>query len=288
MMSQKRIKEFLDITLGVTLLSLGFYFFLLPLNLVIGGMMGLAVIIEYFIPISTSVFLFIANIALLVVGYMALGKNFFLKTIYGTLLMPVIIFILEHLASPDLILGSIEQNPLLIASLGGSLGVGIGLGLAIRNGATTGGIDVVQNIIHKFMHVPFSTAMYATDGVIVAAGMLVFGIERGIYAIASIYLIGYIIDLVSIKGRRGRTAYIITEKADIIKEAIFSEIDRGVTIIDAVGGYSNTPKKMLICTLNQREYYQLKRLVEERDKNAFMIIGSTKEVVGKGFSIEEV
>lgn len=280
MINQKRL-ELIEITAGVTLLSLGFYFFLLPLGLVIGGVMGVAVILKDTIPVS--IFMYIANTVLLFIGLIFLGKKFFIKTIYATLLSPSIIFVLELLIPNDYFMKFMTESPLLIGALFGGLFVGVGLGVVVRNNATTGGIDIVQRIMNKLLHIPFSTAMYLTDGVIIFIAMLI-DFQLGLYAVASMILSAILVDRFAIEGKSGYTVFIVTDFPRAIQDKIYEKIDRGITKVKVVGGYSNQEKEMIICTVERRELYYFKVVIKEADPKAFTFVTKTKEAIGYGFS----
>lgn len=285
-MIKKWMYEYSQIVFGVTIMTLGFYFFLLPENLVIGGVMGLAVIFKA--QINPSIFLYIVNTGLLFTGLLVLGKDFFLKTVFGSLASPTIIFILESLNISEFwIMNEITESRLLIASMGGAILVGAGLGIVFRVGGTTGGMDVLQSIIHKKVHIPYQIIFYFTDGLVVVLSLFVFkDVELFIYAVASVFLISIIVDNVSIKGRAGQTIFVITHKPDLIKQAIYDTIDRGCTLIESEGGFSGTKSKMVICTMRNREVNKMRSVIERIDPEAFTFMTDTKEAVGRGFSKE--
>lgn len=283
-MQRNLVIEYFQITLGVILMTLGFYYFLLPMNLVIGGVMGLAVIFQKFI--NPSYFMYIINIALLILGLWLLGKSFFVKTIFGTIASPTIVLILDLLGADQFfIINQFSDSKMLLASISGSILVGFGLGIVFRNNATTGGIDVLQTILHKKLHYPYNVVFYATDGAVILLGLLYFqNAENFIYGLAAIFITSYVISNVSIKGRAGQTMFIITKNPELIRDTIYEHIDRGVTIIDAQGGYSKEAKKMLVCTMSQRELNMMRELIEIVDQDAFTFMTQTKEAVGRGFS----
>lgn len=285
-MIKKIVSEYSQIAFGVTIMTLGFYYFLLPENLVIGGTMGLAVLFKD--QINPSIFLYIVNTALLIVGLVILGKDFFLKTVFGTLASPTILFILELIGSDEAwIMNQITDSKLLIAAVSGSILVGVGLGVVFRFGGTTGGMDVVQSIIHKKLHIPYQFIFFFTDGLVVLLSLIFFkNIELFIYAVASVFLISIIVDNVSIKGRAGQTIFVITKKPELIKQAIYDTIDRGCTLIDAEGGFSGIKSKMVICTMRNREVNKMRSVIERIDSEAFTFMTDTKEAVGRGFSKE--
>ena len=280
-MMRPRIKETFEIGLGTILLSLGFYFFLLPESLVIGGVMGIAVFLADIVPVST--FVLIANVILLLIGLVVLGRAFFMKTLYASLLSPLVLFILELTVRNDIITSQLQESPLLISTLFGGLLVGVGLGLVLRNNGTTGGIDVIQNIAHRYLHVPFSTAMYVSDGTIILIATLI-DVELGLYALFAMIISGYVIDRIAIEGRSGYTAFVVTDDGERVKEEIYKRLDRGVTDVRVKGGYSKADKDMLVCTVDRRQLYVFKRLIRTTDPDAFTFVTRTKEALGRGFS----
>lgn len=184
-------------------------------------------------------------------------------------------------------MNQLTESKLLIAAVSGSILVGSGLGIVFRFGGTTGGMDVLQSIIHKKLHIPYQIIFYFTDGLVVVLSLIFFrDIELFIYAVASVFLISIIVDNVSIKGRAGQTIFVITKKPDLIKQAIYDTIDRGCTLIDSEGGFSGHKSKMVICTMRNREVNKMRSVIERIDPEAFTFMTDTKEAVGRGFSKE--
>jgi len=283
-MDKAKIREVLEITLGVVLLSFGFYFFLLPLNLITGGVMGISVLVQDYIPVSA--FIFITNAALLLLGLIFLGRVFFMKTIFATILSPAIIWVFEKTVDPNIFMQHMTESPLLISAIFGALTVGTGLGLVIRNNATTGGVDVLQRMLNKFLKIPFHWALYIIDGTVIALALFV-NFQNGLYAIGSMILSGIIIDRMSIEGLSGYTAFIVTEKADEMTNQIFKQLQRGVTLSKVIGGYSKQEKNMIICTVSRVQLYRFREIIKETDSKAFTFVTRTKEALGDGFSREQ-
>lgn len=277
--------ETTQIIAGIILMNFGFYFFLLPTELVTGGVTGIAVILNTF-GISPSLSILALNIVCLLFGLFTMGKQFFLKTIMGSLFSPVVIVLLELLnVDPQIILNQLTESKLLVSSLLGALGIGFGLGIVFRNGGSTGGVDILQNVMHKKNHLSYNIAFLLTDGIIVLVGLLFFkNIENFLFSVGVVILSGLIIDNISILGRAGQTLFIVTEKEEAVKQAIFKELDRGTTIIDAKGGYSGKDKKLVICVTSKRELNLIRAVVDKADPDAFTFIAQTKEAVGRGFS----
>ena len=289
----KKIKQYLLISFGVLLLDLGFYFFIEPSKIVLGGMMGISIILEPFYTqlgtwFTTSLFLLIANVITLIIGGFLLGKDFFVKTIFSSVFSPFVVFILESFFDPNLFLKEIsESGYYLISLVCGSLLSGLGLGIAIKNNGSTGGMDVIQRMMSKYMHIPYSKTMYLTDWVIVFisgftfAEVFSFNIEKIVYGIAGVFLISILIDAIILNAKRRRTAYIITNKPEDVKSFIYEKINRGVTYVDVKGGYSGSKMTMIVCTMEKNEAYRLTQMLDSIDPESFCFITSTREIVGE-------
>ncbi len=286
---KRKIKTFIGITIGVLLISIAYYFFLEPVNLVTGGVTGLMILFKPILPFEPSVLMYILNISLLIIGLFTLGKDFFLKTCYASVLSPTIILIFEKTLSSDLILKGVnEANWYFISAIVSCVLMAVGLGICFRLNATTGGMDVVQKMMTKYLHIPYSKTMYLTDMVIIfVSGFFIkstnsiYGIEGVVFGILVVYGIGFIVDYIALDAKSRRTAYIITSKPKEMKDMIFTRTKRGVTECDVRGGYTNNDLVMLICTLDNQEAYKLKDYIHEIDKDAFTFMSQTKEVIGE-------
>jgi uncharacterized membrane-anchored protein YitT (DUF2179 family) len=295
----KHLKVYLNIFIGVLCIAVAYYFLFLPLNIVTGGVTGIAIILSGIFKegfFSSSLLILILNILFLVIGLIFLGKEFFIKTLFGSIFLPLIIGLFEVLQLPPDYLFTIDNSVLnvvntemnyisriILAVILGSILTGVGLGLCFRVNATTGGMDIVQKIIAKYLHIPYSKTVYFTDGIVVVVALLVFGVEMTMYNLISIYLIGIFVDLIHMGGASRRTVFILSKKNEEIKEVIINRLGRGVTVVPANGGYSGDCYEMLICTLSRNESYLLKDLICEIDSNAFTFFVSAKEVYGDGF-----
>ncbi len=290
-LSKKKIKEFLIINIGIFLVALAFTFILDYNNFVFGGVGGIGIILKNVFDekVPSSIIILIVNIILLIFGLIFLGKSFFLKTIYGTVVYPVYSFILEQ-TIPDS-LYPVAENNVLILVLGGSLLMGAGLGLAMRYGSSTGGIDIIQLLLLKYCKIPLSISLIILDGSIIVVGAIA-GISSlepvflVLYGIAYTAITGMVMDSIVFGGFNVRTAYIVTDKSDEIKQKIFEKLDRGVTELYSRGGYSLEDKKTLICVLTTGEYYILRSLATSIDPNVFIFVTKASEVHGEGFSSE--
>jgi len=292
----KYIKQYLWITLGVTLIAISYYFLFTPTQIVTGGVTGIALICKTLIPhFPQSIVIAILNVLLLIVGLLALGKDFFFKTIFGSILLPLEVALFE-LVPADIVfeldklewfqnvsMGLTDVSKVIIALIFGGAMMGAGLGLCYKHNGSTGGMDIIQKILSKYAHMPYSKTVYITDGIVVLGSLVVFGVERTAYALLTILLIGYVADFITMGGKSMRTCFIISEKQEEIKRVILEELERGCTVVPSFGAYSSKNYNMLLCTLNKEESYYLKDIIFIIDPNAFAFFVPAKEVYGYGF-----
>ena len=290
--ARKFIKQYLKITFGVFLLNLAFFFFLEPAGIVTGGMMGIAIIIEPFLLkagawFTSSIFLYIVNGICLLLGLIFLGKDYFLKTIYASLVQPSILFIFEKTMDPYFFYNTItDSNQGFICLICAAILSGVGIGIAVKYNGSTGGMDVIQKICSKYFKVPISTTMYVTDAIVVLIAGLSFNpftydIERVVLGVSGVIAVGYIVDLVALSLKPRRTMYVITKNPELIKDLIYKNLDRGVTFNKVIGGYTGDEQVMVICTMDKNEAYRMTSIVSEAEPKAFTFVTSCKEVKGE-------
>lgn len=267
------------ILLGIVLMVAGFYLFLIPVDLVAGGVTGLGLVVDKVFGFKISLFVLIINSFLLILAYLILGKKVFLRSIFGSLAFPLVLYIFEEFV-PALDI----ENDFFIASVFGGAMIGIGFGYVIKYGGTSGGTDIPIKILNKIFKFPLSVSLYIVDGVIVALGVIVFyeeyGLISGLYAALTIYISGKMADIV-IVGNTSKTAVqIITTKPDEIKEAIYNTVYRGVTEVNIQGGYSKEQKTMLVTVITKREYYAIRNIIAQIDPLAFVYVTQATEIQG--------
>ncbi|HHZ11744.1 MAG TPA: YitT family protein [Acholeplasmataceae bacterium] len=284
---KKKLKEWLNIVLGVALAAFSFSFFLNPNNLVIGGVSGVGIILKNLIPgYDPAVTILVLNIILLILGFVLLGKDFFLKTVFGSVLFPLFVGLFD-LIYAHIPIDATELDMVLV-TLFAALIMGIGLGMVVKNGGTTGGSEVLQKICFRYFHIPFSVSIFIVDGIVITAGLLtsVTDLSTFLYAILFTYLSGVVLDTIVFSGFNKRAVCIVSEKNEEIKEIILRDFERGVTGIRVIGEYSQKERKMLLCVLSSSEYFKLRTIVEAIDKNAFFFAVRASEVRGEGFTYD--
>lgn len=286
---KKSIKELLNITFGVILIAFSFTLFINPQNLVIGGVSGIGVIIkELWEGWNPAFVILIANILLLLLGLLLLGKGFFLKTAYGSLTFPLFIFIFEIICTKLDIYRVLNNLDMIVIIMFSSVIMGIGIGIVIKYGGTTGGTEILQKIFFKYFHIPFSYSLYIIDGIVIVLGVA-FGVQTlnyALYVLIFAFVSGAVIDLVVFAGFNKRAVYIISEKSVEIKRVILDEFERGLSSIKVVGEYSKQQREMLVCLLSTTEYIKLRSIIESVDPSAFYFVVRASEVRGEGFSYE--
>ncbi|MDF2672106.1 MAG: YitT family protein [Clostridiales bacterium] len=277
---KKKLKEYVLITIGMTMVAIGIYYFLVPSNLATGGVSGLAIIIGNFLPqIPIGLLMLIFNIILFIIGFLIIGPSFGLKTIYASLGLSGMIWIFQRFFP----ISRPITNDLMIELL---FGVGIsGLGMAIvfNQNASTGGTDIIAKIINKFIHVDMGKSLLMADFLISLAAGLTFGAQAGMYALLGVVLNGFVIDSFINGFNVSKQVTIISSKGLEIKEFIINKLERGVTLYDAKGAYSGESKEVLITIMSRREFIKLRNYIKEIDRRAFITVSDVHEVLGEGF-----
>jgi uncharacterized membrane-anchored protein YitT (DUF2179 family) len=255
--------------------ALAFNVFLLPNQIASGGVSGISTILAATVGFEPAYVQWALNIPLFIAGLIFLGMQFGVKTLVGTLFLPFVVFLTRNWEpwTSDALLGAI---------CGGIL-VGMGLGIVFRGKASTGGTDLAAQIIHKYTNLSLGTCVALIDGLIVLSAAIVFDIEKGLYALISLYATSKTIDLVQIGFQRSKLALIITNNELEVRNAILHELDRGVTRLSGVGGYTDDIRPILLCVVQQSEFTKLKQLVKLVDSKAFVIVTDASEVLGEGF-----
>ena len=289
--NKEYLKELFIITFGNFLVAVSFSFFLDPNNLVIGGATGLATIFKNLFEWDTAISVFVINGVLLLIGLIFLGKEFFIKTLYSSVILPVLISFCNLLHDALVNEGEILVNDQALVIIFSSLIMGLGIGLVMRKGATTGGTEIPQKLLYKYCYIPYSVSLYLIDGVIVVLGAILLrepgqmmDINKLLYAIIFIYVSGLVIDQIVFSGFNSRAVHIISSKSEDIKKRILEDFERGVSEVKIVGGYTKEEKTKLICVLSSSEFYRLKGIIHEVDPLAFFYVVRANEVSGEGFT----
>ena len=271
--------DYVYIIFGSFLTAIAFQVFLLPNNIVSGGVSGLSIAANAMFGWSPSLFQYSLNIPLLVLCFVLLGKAAGYKTILGSLLLPFFLSFIGHF--PPL-----TSDPLLAALFGGGL-TGLGIGIVFRAKASTGGTSIIVQILYQFLHLQLGLSTIMVDGLVILIALLVFDVETVMYSLIALFIVSRTIDLVQLGFNRNKNVFIISDNPQDIREEILHTMQRGVTNLGIRGGYGNTDKDMLMAVIQEREFTLLKETVLKADADAFVVAMPASEVLGRGFSLEK-
>lgn len=274
--AKDKLKRYFELVIGILLIAIAFNLFLLPNELVFGGVSGLSIIVSKFITIDASTFIMIASLLLLVVSFLVLGKNDTKASIVGSILFPIFVNITANIGE---YIKLDTGNVLLSAAFGGII-YGFGAGLVFKAGFTTGGTDIINQILSKYLHMSMGNAMLISDGLIVVLGGFFFGATKLMYALIVIYIIGLMTDKVLLGISNSKAFYIITNEDEKIRDYLLNELHHGVTIFSVKGGYTHKKDEVILCVVPTREYYRVKEGIHEIDSEAFFVVCDAYEVSG--------
>lgn len=279
-MNKNRIVNLLLVLLGNTLYALSVKLFLLPAQLMSCGTTGIALVVNRMTGVPISVFILVFNIAMLALGWWALGRQFALTTVFSSLYYPVALEVLERLLGDAPVTG----DPLLNVLFAG-MGIGLSLGMVMRGGASTGGMDIPPLVLKKFFRLPVSATLWGFDFCILLAQMMYNDLEDLLYGILLIMVISFALNKVLLLGTSRTEIKIISKKAGLIRDAILSRVDRGVTILHGEGGYLHMPTEVILSVVSNHEMPRIERLARDIDPSCFIIVSQVTEVWGRGFSL---
>jgi len=277
--TKRALWDYVLILMGALVQAFALRLFLIPAQLVSGGVSGLAQLANHYITFPIGLMVLLGNIPLFILGWQYLGgPRFALRTIlsifaFSTFTDSLTLFLPAQGVTDDVVLNTIY----------GGLLLGIGLGIVYRGRGTSGGSDILGRILNRHFGITISQAYLITDSVVVLGAGFVFGWTKALYGLVLIYVSGLAAE-VALEGTNiVRTAMIVTAQPDMIVKAIIQDLQRGVTILSGTGGYTGEPRSVVYCTVARMEINRLKILVHEIDPRAFMVIGQAQEALGEGF-----
>ncbi|WP_027963855.1 YitT family protein [Halalkalibacillus halophilus] len=268
-------QQLIYIMVGSFIVALAYNGFLLPNYVAAGGVSGISTITEALLGIEPAYVIWAINIPLLFVAYYLLGRGSAFRSLAGSLLLPLFVFLTRHMDA--------FVNDALLAALFGGLGVGVGIGIVFLGDASTGGTALIAQLINKFTNLTLGSSIAIIDGIIVVTAIIVFDIELGLYALIGLYMTSKSIDLVQTGFNKTKTTLIVSNEYLDVQEAIYTRVDRGVTRLAAQGGFTQDERPVLMCVVYQSEMGALKRTIREVDPEAFVIVTDSAEVLGQGF-----
>jgi len=273
---KKKIKRYVSFILGCLLVAISYNAFLANHDLVPGGISGLAIILNHLIGINNALFVLLVGIILLVISYFLLGKEKTKYSVLGTVLFPIFLELTLWVTK----IVTIDESQLLLASLFGGVIYGVGIGMILKAGFTTGGTDIINQILSKYLKISMGKAILITDGIIVFISAIVFGPIHLMYSVLVLYILSIMSDRIILGISDSKAFFIITEQDDLVKDYVLSELGHGATIFKAKGGLNKENQNVLLCVLPTKDYYKLRAGINAIDKEAFFVATDAYEVYG--------
>ncbi|MBE6936183.1 MAG: YitT family protein [Ruminococcaceae bacterium] len=270
----RSIKEYLIVTVGTLIVAAAVFFFMLPSHVTIGSGTALAMVLANFIPLSVSTITLLLNVVLLIIGFILIGPEFGIKTVYASILMPVILGVFERIF-PDF--QSITQDPLLDV-LCYILVVGVGLALLFSCNASSGGLDIVAKLMNKFLRMELGKAMSLSGMLVAMTSILVYDMNIVVLSILGTYFGGMIVDHFIFGLHIKRRVCIISPKLPEIRDFILYELHSGATLNEIIGAYSGEVKQEIIVIVDKQEYRALMDYLKKTDPTAFITVYSVNEI----------
>ena len=270
------------IVCGNALYSLSVAAFLEPAGLITGGATGIALAVGRLTGLSVSGFLLFFNLAMLAWGWLVLGRAFALNTLASSILSPIFLAMWERLLA-----GRGLTDDIVLCTIFSGLGIGAALAIVIRAGASTGGMDIPPLVLQKWFHWPVSVTMMVFDVAIVLGQVPFSPLPQVLYGIVMILTHTIVMDKMLMMGESRTEVKLISSRSEELCEAILSQLDRGVTILNGAGGYTHEPAAVLLSVVSNRELPKLERLVHDIDPACFLIVSRVTEVSGRGFSLDK-
>lgn len=268
------IKEFIVITVGTAIVAAAVFFFMLPSHVSVGSGAALAMVLSNFIPLSVSTITLIMNVGLLIIGFLLIGPEFGTKTIYCSVLLPVIMGVFERIY-PDF--QSITQDPLLdvICYI---LVVGVGVSILFSHNASSGGLDIVAKIMNKYLKMDLGKAMSNSGIVVALSSALCYDAKTVVLSLLGTYFGGILVDHFIFGMNIKRRVCVISKQLDAIVHFVLHDLHSGATLNEIIGAFDNTPRTEMITIVDKHEYRQLMDFVRKTDPKAFVTVYSVSEM----------
>ncbi len=273
-------KEWLLITAGILIMTVGIYFFKFPNHFSTGGVTGISIVLGHYIPSMTpATFVTVINVILLILGFAVFGKSFGIRTVYASLLMSGVLRLLEIVCPMD---APMTTQPLVELMFAVGLPA-VGSAILFNVDASSGGTDIVAMILRKYTSLNIGIALLCTDTVITLSACVAFGMETGLFSVLGLIIKALFVDLVMDNLQVKKCFQIITSDPEPIEDYITRELHRGATQLHGEGVYTHEGKTVLMTVVNRHEAIKLRNFIKANDPGAFMIITSSTEIIGNGF-----
>lgn len=274
--NRNKIKRYFYLFIGVLICACTYNIFILPYNIVFGGVSGISIIVHNFLGIKPSIVIFACSFILCIIGSFFLEKEIIIRSIIGAVLLPIMVELTSFLT--DIIV--VKDADMLVIALFGGVFYGLGLGIAYKYGFTLGGTDFITQIVHKYLKFTMGTSMIIVEGIIVLCGAFVFGPTNFLYAVVILYLMTLMVDKVILGISDKKAFYIITSKKREVSDYVTDTLGHTITVFSATGGFLKKRISVLFTVVPTKEYYKLKEGISLIDPSAFFTVVDAYEVSG--------
>lgn len=286
MTSNLKIRNIIFILIGSAIFSFGIVNINIENHLAEGGFTGITLLLYFKFSLDPSYTNLILNVPLFFIGWKLLGRTTFLYTLIGTFSVSLFLWVFQRYEVLNLHLNL--QNDMTLAALFAGAFIGIGLGIIFKYGGTTGGVDIIARLAHKYVGWSMGKTMFMFDAVVIIISILTYlSYREGMYTLVAVFIGAKVIDFMQEGAYAAKGATIISDKNDEIASKILSEMERGATFLKAVGSYTKIERNVLFCVVAKNEIVKLKNIIISVDPHAFVAVSDVHDVVGEGFTLDE-
>ncbi|MFD1038671.1 YitT family protein [Virgibacillus byunsanensis] len=278
-----KFKNIFFIIFGSAIFSFGIVHFNMQNNLGEGGFTGITLLLYFAWEWDPAITNIILNIPLFFIGWKFLGRSTFIYTIIGTFAVSLFLMIFQINPFPTYL-----QSDMTLAALFAGVFIGVGLGIIFRYGGTTGGVDIIARLVHKYVGWTMGRTMFLFDFVVITTSVFtILELVEGMYTLVAVYIAARVIDFIQEGSYSARGATIISSESNLIAQTIIKEMDRGVTVLDGRGSFTGERRDVLYCIVGRNEIVRLKNIINGIDPHAFVAVSTVHDVVGEGFTLDE-
>ena len=286
MTSNLKIRNIIFILIGSAIFSFGIVNINIENHLAEGGFTGITLLLYFLFKFDPSYSNLILNIPIFFIGWKLLGRTTFIYTLIGTFSVSLFLWIFFFFLILNLHVNL--QNDMTLAALFAGAFIGIGLGIIFKYGGTTGGVDIIARLAHKYVGWSMGKTMFMFDAIVIIVSILTYlSYREGMYTLVAVFIGAKVIDFMQEGAYAAKGATIISDKNDEIAAKILSEMERGATFLKAVGSYTKVERNVLYCVVAKNEIVKLKNIITSVDPHAFVAVSDVHDVVGEGFTLDE-
>ncbi|WP_139999532.1 YitT family protein [Paenibacillus paridis] len=282
----RQMRIVIPILLGTAIYAFGLHYFVIPNQLMEGGVTGIAVLLNYAANIPLSISTLVLNIPLFFLGWRALGRGQMMYTLIGIIALSGFLALMEQLIDHQWLIPFTSSHDYMLAALYAGVTLGTGLGIVFRFGGTTGGVDIVARILSRSKGISMGQIILAFDALIIGISLFYISIEKVLYTLVTVFIASKLIDFIQDGAYAAKAFSIISEHGEAIAAKITQELERGVTLVPAKGAFSGQQKEIVYCVVQRQEIRRLKLIVRNIDPRAFIVINEVQDVLGEGFKEE--